>query len=86
MIRVDKNGNRTERWLSWHIKRRERELTFIPVEAMNEFGRQGRVWGGNVLVRWDTNRLDTASSNRREGYEMVKRAIGTIVGACPRAI
>lgn len=86
MIRIDKDGNRTARWLSWLVKRRGRELTFMPVEAMNEYGRRGWGWGENVLVRWDNNWPGIARSNRTEGYEMVKKAIEPIVEACPCAI
>lgn len=58
----------------------------MPVEAMNEFGRRGWGWAENVFVRWNNNCPDIASSKRREGYQMVKKAIEPIVGACPRAI
>lgn len=67
-------------------KRRGRELTLIPVEAMNEFGRRGWGLGESVLASWNNNWQDISSSNRREGYERVKKAIEPIVGACPRAI
>lgn len=83
---MDKIGNRTERWSSCHLKRRGRELTFMPVEAMNEFGRRGWGLGENVLVRWNNNWPDIASSKRRGGLSMVKKAREPIVGACPRAI
>lgn len=72
--------------MSWHVKRRGRELTLMPVEAMNEFGRRGWGWGENVLVRCNNNWPDIAGSNRREGCEMVKKVIEPIVGACPPAI
>ena len=46
VTRIDKNGNRTERRLSWYVKRRRGELTFMPVEAMIEYGRGG--WLGRI--------------------------------------
>ena len=39
-----------------------------------------------MLARWENNWPYNASSNRREDYEMVKKAIEPIVGACRRAI
>lgn len=68
--------------MSWYVKMRERELTFMPAEAIFEFGKRVRGWGGGI---WNTNWPGIAYSNRTEGYEM-KRALETIVGACPRAI
>lgn len=43
-------------------------------------------FGESVLARWNNNWPDISSSNRREGYERVEKAIEPIVGACPRTI
>lgn len=61
------------------IKKRGREPTFVPVEAMFEFGKRGRGWSESALARLSANWPYAAYNNWREGFERVKMAIDTIL-------